>query len=214
MTYDVIARTSETMLELIRDRITSRSDVIDVDRHMIALASPDDVDEDSDVRLSLHLYEVTSNDVLNTASAEYDKETETMKEPPLAIDLRYLLTAYPAQTDDNITRETIDQQRLLGLAIQTLNDNEMIDGTEFGGDQFDKNVGINLMADSSQDVPEIWRSLQESTLRPSVVYEVTPILIDSLAEEEIPPVEGRDMGYEDKEEEGARKERRSPDAQS
>lgn len=214
MTYDVIARTSETMLELIRDRIHDRPDVIDVDRQMIALASPDDVDEDSDIRLSLHLYEVTSNDVLNTTSGQYDREAEIMRDPPLALDLRYLLTAYPAQTDDHVTRETIDQQRLLGLAIQTLNDHPSIDGTEYGGEQFPKNIGINLMADSSSDVPEIWRSLQESTLRPSVVYEVTPILIDSLAEEEIPPVEGRDMGFEDKNEEGARRERRSPDAQS
>lgn len=211
--YGVIARTSETLLELLRERIHARPDAIDVDRHMIALASPDDVDEDSDVRLGLHLYEVTSNDVMNTNTRAYvDEESETMRDPPLALDLKYLLTAYPAQTNGDVTPESIDQQRLLGLAIQTLNDNSMIDGTEFGGTQFDKNVGITLQPESSSSVPEIWRSLQESTLRPSIVYEVTPVLIDSLGEEEVPRVEERGMEYEDKEEEGARQETRSPDA--
>jgi len=211
--YSVIARTSETLLELLRERIQQRPDAIDVDRHMIALASPDDVDDDSDVRLGLHLYEVTSNDVLNTDTRGYiDDESDTMRDPPLALDLKYLLTAYPANSNGDVTPSSIDQQRLLGLAIQTLNDNSVIDGTEFGGTPFDKNVSIMLQPDTSSSVPEIWRSLQESTLRPSIVYEVTPVLIDSLAEDEVPRVEERGLEYEDKTEEGARQERRSPDA--
>lgn len=208
--YGVIARTSETLLELLRERIRERPDAIDVDRHMIALASPDDVDDDSNIRLSLHLYEVTSNDVLNTTTREYVDE-ETMRDPPLALDLKYLLTAYPTNSNDNVTPAAIDQQRLLGLAIQTLNDNSVIDGTELGGSEFDRKVSINLQPDSSSNVPEIWRSLQESTLRPSIVYEVTPVLIDSLAEEEVPRVEERGMEFEDKDEEGARQESRAPD---
>lgn len=208
--YGVIARTSETLLELLRERIRERPDAIDVDRHMIALASPDDVDDDSNIRLSLHLYEVTSNDVLNTTTREYVDE-ETMRDPPLALDLKYLLTAYPTNSNDNVTPAAIDQQRLLGLAIQTLNDNSVIDGAELGGSEFDRKVSINLQPDSSSNVPEIWRSLQESTLRPSIVYEVTPVLIDSLAEEEVPRVEERGMEFEDKDEEGARQESRAPD---
>ena len=206
--YDVIARTSETMLELLRDRIQAREDVIDVDREMIALASPDEVDENSDIRLSLHLYEVTSNNVLNTGGKQYDPEAETVTYPPLALDLWYLLPAYPSQTDDNVTPQAIGQQHLLGLAIQTLNDHASLDGTEYGGEAFEKNVGVYLQPDASSSVTEIWRSLQESTLRPSVVYEVTPVLIDSMTEDQATAVGDREIGLEDKEEPGAREQSR------
>lgn len=208
--YAVIARTSETMLELLRERIHDRSDTIDVDRHKIALASPAEVNDDSDVRISLTLYEITKNDVMNTKPREYTDD-HLSKQPPLALDLKYLLTAYPATGDDNLTPNAIDQQRLLGLAIQTLNDNGMIDGTEFGGVEFDKNVSITLQPESSENVQSMWRSYQDSSMRPSVVYTVSPILLDSRMEEEIPPVEQRGLGYEDKTEENTREEQRFPD---
>lgn len=209
--YAVIARTSETLIELLRERIHERTDTIDVDRRKIALASPAEVDEESDVRISLTLYEITKNDVLNTQPRQYTEDDE-LKNPPLALDLKYLLTAYPSQSDDNPTPETIDQQRLLGLAIQTFNDNGIIDGTEFGGMQFDKNVQITLQPGSSENVQDMWRSFQDSSLRPSVVYTVGPIMLDSRAEEIVPPVEERGLGYEDKTEENTREEQRFPDS--
>ena len=52
-TYAAIAEASETLVELLRDRVAERSDVISVDRSEIALVSPDDVGADSDVRLSV-----------------------------------------------------------------------------------------------------------------------------------------------------------------
>lgn len=207
--YAVIARTSETLIELLRERISERTDAIDVDRSKIALASPDDIDEDSDIRLSLSLFEVTYHPTMNTQTRAYDPETNVAREPPLALELRYLLTAHPAQTDDNLTPEAVDQHRLLGLAIQTLHDNSSIDGTEFGGSQFEKNVGIELLPESSANVTDIWRSIRDTSLRPSVVYVVSPILLPSRREEEIPPVEERGMEMEDKNEEGARREQRS-----
>lgn len=207
--YAVIARTSETLIELLRKRISERTDAIDVDRNKIALASPDDVDDDSDIRLTLSLFEVTYHPTMNTQTRAYDPETNVAREPPLALELRYLLTAHPAQTDDNVTPEAIDQHRLLGLAIQTLHDNSAIDGSEFGGQQFEKNVGIEMLPESSANVTEIWRSIRDTSLRPSVVYVVSPILLPSRREEEIPPVEERGMAMEDKDEEGARREERS-----
>lgn len=210
--YAVIAETSEELVELLRDRIQRRTDAIDVDRTKIALTSPNNIDEDANVRLSLYLYSVGKNDVMNTRTREYDRESETARDPPLALDLNYLLTAYPAGGNGNLTPETIDQHRLLGLAIQTLNDNGIVDGSEFGGTQFDKDVSITLQTDTTEEVMDIWfNAVGEKPYHLSVAYTVSPVLVDSRAEAEIPPVEGREMEYEDKTEDGAREERRSPE---
>lgn len=208
--YTIIAETGEVLVELLRDRIRNRTDAIDVDRNKIALASPNNVEDDSNVRLSLYLYSVSKNDVLNTRTREYDQDEEVARDPPLALDLHYLLTAYPAGGNGNITPETVDQHRLLGLAIQTLNDNGMIDGSEFGGDAFEKDVSITLQTETTEEVMDIWfNAVGEKPYHLSVAYTVSPILVDSRDEATIPPVGQRDMAYQDSEEEGARQENRS-----
>lgn len=211
--YAVIAETSETLVELLRERIRHRTDAIDVDRNRIALASPNEIDDDSDVRLSLYLYSVAKNDALNTEPRRYDEEEGTASDPPLALDLQYLVTAYPAGSNGDLTAETIDQHRLLGLAVQTLNDSGILDGTEFGGTRFDRDVSITLQTDTSEEAMDIWfNAVGEKPYHLSVAYTVSPVLVDSRVEAAIPPVDERDLGYEDKAEEGARRERRSPES--
>lgn len=211
--YAVIAETSETLIELLRERIRGRADAIDVDRNRITLASPNEIADDSDVRLSLYLYSISKNDVMNTEPRRYDEEAESVSDPPLALDLHYLVTAYPAGSNGDLTTEAVDQQRLMGLAVQTLNDNGIVDGAEFGGRRFDTDVSITLQTDTTEEAMDIWfNAVGEKPYYLSVAYSVSPVLVDSRAEEEIPPVDERDLGYEDKEEEGARRERRAHEA--
>jgi len=211
--YAVIAETGEALVELLRQRIRHRPDTIDIDRNRIALASPNHVEEESDIRLSVYLYAVGKNDVMNTQHREYAPEEETAREPPLALDLHYLVTAYPASGNGDLMPETLDQHRILGLAIQTLNDNGLMDGTETGNGRFDKDVSITLQTETSEEAMDIWfNAVGEKPYHLSVAYTVSPVLVDSRAEEEIPPIDQRDMGYEDSEEEGARRERRRHDS--
>jgi hypothetical protein len=213
--YTVIAETGELLVDLLRDRFKRRTDAIDVSRNEIALTSPNHIEDDGDVRLSLYLYSVEKNDVLNTRTREYDKDTEVARDPPLALDLHYLLTAYPAGGNGELTPQTADQHRLLGLAVQTLNDNGIVDGQEFGHAQFDKDVSITLQTDTTEEVMDIWfNAVGEKPYHLSIAYTVGPILIDSRDESTIPPVDEREMGYADSEEEGARQERRSHDPPS
>lgn len=210
--YAVIAETSEALLGVLREHISRRTDAIDVDRSTIVLTSPNDIEEDDGVRLSLYLYGIEKNDVLNTETRVYDEEDEVARDPPLALDLQYLLTAYPAGSGGDLTTERIDQHRLLGLAIQTLNDSAIIDGTEFGGARFDKDVSITLQTKKTSEAMDIWwNTVPDLPYHLSIAYTVSPVLVDSHVEAEIPPVEDRDLGYEDKEAEGARRERRTPE---
>ena len=207
--YAVIAETSQAMLDLLREHIARRTDAIDVDPATIVLTSPNDIEEDDDVRLSLYLYGIEKNDVLNTGARTYDEEEQVAQDPPLALDLQYLLTAYPAASGGDLTSERIDQHRILGLAIQTLLDTSVIEGSEFGGPRFDKDVSITLQTTTTADARDIWwNAVSDLPYHLSIAYTVSPVLVDSRTEAEIPPVADRDLGFKDKDEEGARQERR------
>jgi len=212
--YGVIAKTSEVLIELLRHRITERSDVIDLDRNKIALTSPNAIGEDADVRLSLYLYTIDKNAVMNNNYKEYDIETETLDTPPIALDLCYLMTAYPAGTGGNeeLSPETIDQHRIFGLGVQTMNDVGIIEGDELGHTKFDTDVSITLQPDTTRDAHEIWfNAIGDHPYHLSAAYVVGPILIDSTQEEYEPAVRSRDLGFSDIREERARQERRQPD---
>jgi len=212
--YGAIAKTSEVLIELLRHRITERSDVIDLDRNKIALTSPNAIGEDADVRLSLYLYTIDKNAVMNNNYKGYDVETETMHQPPIALDLCYLLTAYPAGSGGNedLSPETIDQHRIFGLGVQTMNDVGMIEGDELGHSKFDCEMSISLQPDKTRDSYEIWfNAIGDHPYHLSAAYVVGPVLIESTREDYEPAVRSRDLGFKDIEDEGARQERRQPD---
>ena len=194
-TYAAIAETSETILELLRDRIADRSDVVDIDRNDIVLASPGELGDDSSVRLSLYLYGVDKNKDL-TNSGRRVVGRETVENPPVALDLRYLLTAYPSQGGGPGTSASIDQQHVLGLAIQTMNDNAIIefprDGTESEG------FTIGMEQNSLDRVLSVWGTFFRVPYYPSAVYHVSPVLVESRIEETIPSVAERELRVVDR----------------
>lgn len=192
--YAAIAEASETLVELLRDRIDERGDVVAIDRSEIALVSPADVGADSDVRLSVCLYDVTENHVLKNQQREVVDETRT-REPPLALDLRYLLTAFPSQSGSDETANTLDQQRVLGLAMQILRENGVLGPDELPASLAETDVQITLEEESLQAVSDLWSTFGDATFQPSVCYEFSPVLIDPTTEQSVERVTGKGMEY-------------------
>lgn len=195
--YAAIAETSETLVELLRDRIAERDDIVTVDRTEIALVSPARVEADSDVRLSLYLYEVTENGVMKNAD-RWTIDDDTQQDPPLALDLRYLLTAFPAQGGNDETAITVDQHRLLGLAMQVLYDNSIVGGDDLQGSlsDADARLHISLEPESTNDLANVWNTFGETPLYPSASYHVSPVLIDSTVERTVSRVREREAKVE------------------
>jgi hypothetical protein len=185
-TYAAIAEASETVVELLRDRIAERSDVISVDRSEIALVSPDDVGADSDVRLSVFLYDVAENGAMKNQQAR-GGEAGTKKQAPVVVDLRYLVTAFSSRSGGDETANTLDQQRVLGLAMQTLHDNSHLGADELPASLADTDIQITLEDDSTGAMTDIWSSFRETPIQPSVTYRLSPVQIDSRTEEETEP---------------------------
>lgn len=198
-TYTAIAEASETLIELLRDRIAERSDVVSIDRNEIALVSPDDVGADSDIRLSMFLYDVSENTVLKNQEARMTDPDKT-RDPPLALDLRYLLTAFPSQTGSEATTNTLDQQRVLGLAMQVLNDNSILGADELPASLADTELQVTLEEETVQTVTDVWGTFPDTPLQPSVTYQISPVLIDAAERDSVDRVSEKGTDYQRKDE--------------
>ncbi|MEF8777128.1 MAG: DUF4255 domain-containing protein [Haloarculaceae archaeon] len=180
--YAAIADASETLIELLRDRITERGDVVSVTRSEIALVSPADVGADSDVRLSLFLYDVTENSVLKNQE-DVRVDSRRTKEAPLALDLRYVLTAFPSQSGGDETATALDQQRMLGLAMQVLYDNSILGADELPSTLAERDLQITLEDESLGAMADVWNTFGDTAMQPAVTYLVSPVMIDATREQ-------------------------------
>lgn len=189
--YGAIATVSEALIDTLRTVMTEREDVISLDRSEIVLGSPDEVGTDSDTRLSLYLYKVERSPHQQQRPVIDD---DTRRSPPLSIDLYYLLTAYPAGSGTDETSTVTDQHDTLGLAMQVLYDNSVLDGDDLD-DSFRDGTEITLSMDSDAEnrISRIWDSFREVPLYPSVAYSLGPVLIDSRREETVHRVTDREF---------------------
>jgi hypothetical protein len=186
--YAAIAEVGETLVGLLRDRIDETEGSIGVDRSEVGLISPGEMGENGDLRLSLYLYRVTESGELNNAERTQVGE-ETYREPPLALDLYYLLTAHPSTGGADETDRTSQQHQVLGLAMQVMRDNAVVEGPDLRGSLTeDRELRVSLYPQSLDEVTNLWSTFPETPFRPSVCYLVSPVLIESTREEEVPPV--------------------------
>lgn len=182
-TYTAIADVSETLVSLLRDRIEDRSDVLNVARDQVVVASPDEAATSGDVRLSLYLYRIEENGPMNNA-VKQPVGDNTRADPPLTLDLHYLLTAYPTEGSDDLTANATDQQRVLGLAMQVLNDHGPVGAEHTTGSlEDDVQLGVSLARESLDELTSLWNSVTDAPYRPSVGYLVSPVRIESRQEE-------------------------------
>jgi len=195
--YDAIGKVSEALVDTLRTNIVDREGVISLDRSEIVLTSPDDIGTESDTRLSLYLFKVEQSD---QRQPQPITDNDIRKGSPLALNLHYLLTAYPSSAGQDGTRNSRDQHSVLGLAMQVLHDTSSLSGETLGKSfSDDQRIDINMKEDAENTVSRIWDSFRDVPLYPSVTYEVSPVLIDSRREEKIQRVAERQTDVNRKE---------------
>ncbi|MDY6818784.1 MAG: DUF4255 domain-containing protein [Halobacteriales archaeon] len=178
-TANAIANIGLTLIERLRAGLPSS--VADAD---VELMSPADLDKNSTVRLTLHLYEVDENEHMRNVEPPATGATvETTQ--PLRLDLRYLLTAYPSDVKDE-TANTEDQHEVLGRAMQILREDTIIPGPEMEGSfDDDEAIHISILPESTNVAVNVWNTFENQPYRPSVAYLVTPVIIESSREQPI-----------------------------
>lgn len=193
-TYTAIADVSETLVALLRDRVAARDDVFAMDEEAVSLAAPDAVDGESATRLSLSLYRIEENASMKNSDLSPTASSPTVsQEPPLVLDLYYLLTAYPGGGSADVTTATVEQQRVLGLAMQTFHDNAVLRDKQLSGSlDSDLDLQISLVNTPADELTGLWSTVPDAAFQPSAVYHVGPVLLDSRQREEVTPVTDRE----------------------
>ncbi|MCE8427089.1 MAG: DUF4255 domain-containing protein, partial [Candidatus Methanoperedens sp.] len=167
----------EVLITLLRDNMG-------IPPETIMLISPGEIEANDNVRLSLFLYQVRENAYLRNQEMQ-QIDPAHLRNPPLPLELYYMLTAYPSSGISDRTERTEEEHRILGKAIQILYDNTMPAISDY-----ELRITLNTM--SLDDMTKIWTTFQGKSYRPSACYLITPVYIDSLHEISIKRVESKE----------------------
>lgn len=166
-----IADATATLKDLLEDTVG--------ETYEVTLSSPDYLTDDSETTVGFFLYGVTESE--HTSSVERrDVDPTTVRRGPLAVDCKYLLTAYPGG-DWSDSDQAVWQHRALGNAMRVLRDNPVIRGSALRG-SLEGELRI-VQTETEPEVMDVWGTFDETPYFPSVAYRVGPVTIESEAEE-------------------------------
>lgn len=177
---DALASVTATLMALLTPVIE------DQEEPGVTAKSPSIARKDrSDKQINIFLYGVQRNAALSNAPMPREARSGESAFPPLALVLKYLVTAY-GQGDADISG-----QKIMGHAMSILHDNPILNKTDIlNGEGFVDDVESNLhqqiesikiTADvlTLDDMSKLWTSFQSAEYRLSTGYEVSVVLIDS-----------------------------------
>jgi hypothetical protein len=172
--FNPIGDVGHTLVSILRDGMGG----LEVSDQQIELVSPAQYDGDQ-VGLSLYLYHVGENDHLRNEPGE-PPDPATRPGDPLVLELYFLLTAHPPDSDTARTSDTMEQHRMLSEAVRTLRENAIISGPDLEGTASGSGrLYVTISRQSPENVMDLWNSFQDVSHLPSVSYVVTPVIIDT-----------------------------------
>lgn len=193
--YTAIADISRTLLELLGEEFASREDIVSLDADSVALVDPTEVSADDETRLSVSLYHLEENASIKNSQPR-NPDPSVAEGSPLGMDLYYLLTAHPGGSEES-TAQRLEQQRVFGLALQTFHDNAILRDEQLPAAlEADGPLTISLVNQSLTERANRWSTAPETAFQPSVLFHVSPAVIDSRQREEITPVTNRETAFD------------------
>jgi hypothetical protein len=188
-TYSAIADTGSTIIKLLRDNMCPEP----VPNQESILMCP--ATEKGDYLLGLHLYDIQESGDYRQVNMVNVSE-RIRRHPPLALTLFYMLTV---NSTAHISSKSIDEQRILGRAMQILYDYPIIVPSASGNDNGNvPPIGITPHSMTYEEKSRIWSSLNVPS-RLALYYKVSPIIIDSTRTVESSPVTSIDIIWGKKE---------------
>ncbi|MFT4922684.1 MAG: hypothetical protein ACI8XM_001902 [Haloarculaceae archaeon] len=174
--HTAIADIGDTLVTLLRDRMGDP-----IDDEDIVLASPGDEGVGQDLRLTVYLYDVRQNEHLSNDRSRPERAGRPAG-ASLVLDLHYLLTALPKESQSNAkqTTQTRDQHEVLGRAMQVLAENQIVRNPDLG-EQLDSEDVVQITFESTErrELLDVWGTFDETPYHPSVPFAVSPVVIES-----------------------------------
>lgn len=167
--YMVIADTSKTILELLRRNLVPEPLAKIQD---IGLCTPDDR---GDYTLGLCLYHMDENAEIRQGERVYfDKEHYL--NPPTTINLYYMLFVH---SESEVISRAVDEQRIMGKAMQIINDNSRIESDYLCGVLADGEAGVEIANDPKElsDASRVFELYKEK-IHLARFYKVGPVYLD------------------------------------
>jgi uncharacterized protein DUF4255 len=189
-----IAATTATLRNLLDKQIRKLDTTLDFE---LTSRTPDTARKGlTKTQLNLYLYQTTANAAWRNLDMPRQVRPGEVGNPPLALNLHYLITAYPDDTEDEAT-----SHRALGSAMSVLHDHPLLGRADIAAalessklaEQFER-LRITPIAMPMDEASKLWTAMQ-TPFRLSAGYEVTVVLIDSNAASRAPlPVLTRGKG--------------------
>lgn len=174
--YGAIADVGDTLVSLLQDRTSTA-----ITDSEIVLGSPADDGAGTDFRLTVYLFDVRQNEHLSNDRARPESVSE-YGGASLVLDLHYLLTAHPKkqQQQTKRTQKSLDQQEVLGRAMQILADNGIVRNPDLDEDLSEEPaLTISFTEAERHELLDIWSTFPETAYQPSVPFVVSPVVIES-----------------------------------
>lgn len=196
--FQAIGGVSATLQTLLKDRMELPPDVQTVKITVSTPRARENEPVSEDPRLNLFLYRVTENSSLKNQEIPGHGHPGTYGQPPLSLDLHYLITAYGSKADGDLANEMLAHY-VLGSAMRVLHDYPVITDklatTKAGAAKqtiLDKSligefeqVKLCLQPLSLEDLSKVWTALT-IPYRLSIAYMVSVIQIESQRERRYP----------------------------
>ncbi|MFD2171201.1 DUF4255 domain-containing protein [Tumebacillus lipolyticus] len=166
--FTVIADVGRTLVHLLRTHMTP--DPIP-QPEMIGLVAPADK---GDFVLSLFLYQIEQNGM---AQQSYMIDNgPSVQDPPMAVDLHYLITAHSSA---DLQTRAIDEQRIMGRALQVLHDNSWLKGSALQGALSDSNEEFKIVMREPINLHTAITLFPNQPYKLSFNFMAGPVYIDS-----------------------------------
>lgn len=168
--YTAIADTGKTLVAFLRRELVPEPVKREED---IGLCTPDDK---GNYMVGLFLYDIEENpEIKNQEKIMLDREH--FKNPPTSLNLYYMLFV---SSEAEVVTRAIDEQRILGRAIQALGDYNRIDGEILVGTLAEYGEGFDIQSlvlpfDEKQRIQMMF----EKKVFTSYFYKVGPVFIES-----------------------------------
>jgi hypothetical protein len=152
---------------------------LDLPGTIVTAKPPEKARTDNGNQLNLFLYRTEVNGAWRNLDLPGQVKPGETGQPPLALNLHYLVTAYGQNDEDLLSH------RLLGRAMSVLHDHPVLDAAEIAAALADNDlheqlerVRITLQPLSLDDLSKLWMMAQ-TQYRISAAYQVAVVLIDS-----------------------------------
>ncbi|MBE6611254.1 MAG: DUF4255 domain-containing protein [Ruminococcaceae bacterium] len=187
--YGIISDVSEAIIRILREGMVP--DIIQGSEG-IGMCHPSDK---GDISLGIYLYDIKRNiDIIPTDKVPVG--AGKLRNPPLFVDLYYMITAYSMS---DIKFRTLEEAKILGRAMQLLQSRSTLKGDILGKSAAELThiPRIELLDLESEEKTRIW-NIPDTPYKLSLFYKVYPIEIDSLTVSDVTRVTTADFTIEEK----------------